>query len=188
MTDNIFYVYQYVLPNGTPYYIGKGSKDRINESHLPWVELPSKEFRQYIKTNMNEKDAFDLEIELIIKYGRKFDGGILDNIKITRWVAQAGWKHSEETKRKISEANKGRIYSEEVKEKYRKPKSKEHIEKIRNANLGRKDDGRSIKIGYTMSLKRWYNDGKISKMFVPGKELEGFYPGRKLRNNINVMA
>jgi hypothetical protein len=34
------------------------------------------------------------------------------------------------------------------------------------------------KIGTTMSLKRWYNNGEISKMFVPGQELVGFYPGR----------
>ena len=41
---------------------------------------------------MAEKDAFDLELELIKEYGRKIDGGILDNIRISRWVAQAGWK------------------------------------------------------------------------------------------------
>jgi hypothetical protein len=188
MTTDIFYVYQYVLPDGTPYYIGKGSKDRINESHMPWVEIPSKEFRKFIKTNMSEQDAFDLELKMIKHYGRKIDGGILDNVKLTRWVAQAGWKHSNETKEKISKANKGRVYSEEMRAKYQKPKSKEHAEKIRQANLGRKDDGRHVKIGKTMSLKRWYNNGQISRMFVPGQELEGFYPGRSLRNIIHVMA
>jgi hypothetical protein len=181
MSNNIFYVYQYVLPNGTPYYIGKGSNDRINESHLPWVELPSKECRKFIKTNMSEKDAFDLELTLIKHYGRKIDGGILENVKLSRWVAQSGWKHTEETKRKISEANKGRTYSAETLEKYRRPKSTEHAEKIRQANIGRQPDGRYAKIGKTMKLKRWYTNGELTKMFIPGTETLGFYPGR-IRN------
>jgi hypothetical protein len=151
---------------------------------MPWVEMPSKEFRRFIKTNMSEQDAFDLEYDLIKHYGRKIDGGILENVKLTRWVSQAGWKHSTETKEKISKANKGRVFSEETKAKYRKPKSKEHAEKIRQANLGRKDDGRHAKIGKVMSLKRWYNNSQVSRMFVPGYELEGFYPGRKRRNTV----
>ena len=40
MSNPIFYVYQYLTSEGNPYYIGKGSKDRINESHSPWVEIP----------------------------------------------------------------------------------------------------------------------------------------------------
>jgi hypothetical protein len=133
MTTDIFYVYQYVLPDGTPYYIGKGSKDRINESHSPWVAIPAKEYRQFIKTDMSEIDAFDLELQLIKKYGRKIDGGILDNVKLTRWVAQSGWKHSEETKRKISEANRGRVYSEEQRQNYRGTKTSEHAAKVKEA-------------------------------------------------------
>jgi len=70
MAQNIFYVYQYITEEGIPYYIGKGSKDRINESHSPWIKIPSKEYRQYIKTGLSELEAFDLEIELIKHYGR----------------------------------------------------------------------------------------------------------------------
>lgn len=153
MAEMIFYVYQYVDSNGIPYYIGKGSKDRINESHAPWVQLPPKEQRQFVKTNMSESSAFDFELELIKKYGRKIDGGILDNIKLSRWVAQAGWKHSDEAKKKISEKNKGRTYSQETLAKYRAPKTKEHAEKIRQANLGRVDDGRAAKSAATVAHK-----------------------------------
>jgi hypothetical protein len=133
MSGNIFYVYQYLTPLGVPYYIGKGSKDRINESHAPWVATPSKEFRQYIKTGLSEIEAFDLEIELIKQYGRKIDGGILDNIKLTRWVAQAGWKHSEEAKQKISKNNTGKIRTEEHKQNYQKPKTAKHAKNIKQA-------------------------------------------------------
>jgi hypothetical protein len=79
--------------------------------------MPSKEFRRFIKTNMSEQDAFDLEYDLIKHYGRKIDG-------------------------------------------------------------------RHAKIGKVMSLKRWYNNSQVSRMFVPGYELEGFYPGRKRRNTV----
>jgi hypothetical protein len=130
MATPIFYVYQYLDEEGTPFYIGKGSKDRINESHLPWVQIPPADRRQFIQTGMEEKEAFDLEIKLIKKYGRKIDGGILENIKLTRWVAQAGWKHSDEAKKRISKKNTGKIRTEQHKQNYRKPKTIEHANQI----------------------------------------------------------
>jgi hypothetical protein len=177
MAENIFYVYQYTTEDGLPFYIGKGSKDRINESHAPWVNLPPKEFRHYIKTRLTESEAFDLEIELIKRYGRKIDGGILDNIKISRWVAQAGWKHSEETKKKISKNNTGKIRTEEQKQNYRKPKTAEHAEKIRQANLGRKDDGRHEKTSQTMKGRPWSDARRAA-----------YLKNKQLKDSLNVMA
>lgn len=133
MNNNIFYVYQYLNEDGTPFYIGKGSKDRINESHEPWITIPLPEYRKIIKDNMTEKDAFEFELELIKKYGRKTDGGILENKKLTRWVAQAGWKHSEETKKIISEKNTGKIRTEEQRKNYKGSKTTEHAEKVKQA-------------------------------------------------------
>ena len=133
MTQNIFYVYQYITEDGVPFYIGKGSKDRINESHSPWLAIPPKEYRQFVKTDLSESDAFDLEIELIKKYGRKIDGGILENTKISRWVAQAGWQHSEEAKQKISKNNTGKVRSAEQRENYKGAKTSNHADKIKQA-------------------------------------------------------
>ena len=82
---------------------------------------------------MTEKDAFDYEIELIKYYGRKKDGGILDNVKLSRWVAQSGWKHSEEVKQKISKKNAGKIRTEQQIMNYQKPKTSTHAENIRDA-------------------------------------------------------
>lgn len=178
MTCKKFYVYQYIKEDGLPFYIGKGSKNRINDSHLPWIEIPPPEFRKIIKDNLSEKDAFDLELRLIKKYKRIIDGGILENKKLSRWVSQAGWLHSDESKNKISKGNKGKIRSNIHKENYSKPKSTEHIEKIRQANLGRPRDDRYIKVAITKSKQRWYNDGKKTIMCEPGNEPKNFVPGR----------
>lgn len=65
-----------------------------------------------------------------------------------------GYKHSEEIKKKISEARKG------------KPRSEETKKKIADANKGNKN----------VRGTRWYNNGKISKR---AKECpDGFVPGR----------
>jgi hypothetical protein len=133
-----FYVYQYVDKEGNPYYIGKGKGNRINVKHK-FTEVPDIEQRQILKNNLTEIEALILENTLVRMYGRKLDGGILDNIKLNQWACLSGWTHSEETKRKISEKHKGLVKSEETKQKMRKPKSKEHAEKIRLANLGRVD-------------------------------------------------
>jgi len=128
-----FYVYQYINEDGSPFYIGKGSNNRINESHSPWITIPAPEYRTIVKDNLTEKEAFDLEINLIKLYGRKQDGGILENKKISRWVAQAGWHHSSKTKEKISLALTGKKKSEEQKQHYKGTKTAEHAEKVRQA-------------------------------------------------------
>jgi len=128
-----FYVYQYIREDGSPFYIGKGSKNRINESHSPWIQVPSVKYREIIKDNLTELEAFDLELLLIKKYGRQIDGGLLENKKISRWVAQAGWTHSDEAKEKISKANSGKVRTTEQKKNYKGTKSVEHANKVKKA-------------------------------------------------------
>lgn len=78
---NRFYVYAFLREDGSPYYIGKGSDGRINQSQGRGCGKPPEERRVKIKENLGEKEAFDLERELISKYGRKGldEGGILYN-------------------------------------------------------------------------------------------------------------
>lgn len=77
---NIYYVYQYLREDNTPYYIGKGKNNRAwstQHKHKPKDESRI----QIIQENMSEDDAHNLEIELIAKYGRKDIGtGILRNM------------------------------------------------------------------------------------------------------------
>jgi len=131
----MFYVYEYQREDGSPYYIGKGTKNRINEKHT--VNLPPLERRVILKTDLSEQEAFDLEIELIKKYGRKDLGtGILRN-RTNGGEGGSGriFQHSEDSKRKISEAHKGKPSSW----KGRSP-SPESREKMRLAKLGKKQD------------------------------------------------
>jgi hypothetical protein len=128
---NIYYVYQYLREDQTPYYIGKGSTNRINEGHA--LPIPIKERRVMIAENLSEQAAFDLEIELIAKYGRKDLGtGILRNLtdggdgasgyryteerkqayskrmkKTNAKRKQEGWEYPESARKTISEMQKG---------------------------------------------------------------------------------
>ena len=144
---NIYYVYQYLREDMTPYYIGKGKGDRLNRRHK--VGLPPKERRVIIADNLLEQEAFDLEIKLITKYGRKDLGtGILRN-QTNGGDGASGTIHSAETRAKRSKSCKGRkggmlgkSQSSEQKEKVSaalkgKPKSEEHKRKISEAMKGK---------------------------------------------------
>jgi len=135
--ERLYYVYQYLTEDNIPYYIGKGKGNRINRGHK--VQLPPPERRVIIQDILSNEEAKELEKYLISKYKRKVDGGILDNIKINQWACHAGWKHSEETKRKISEKNTGKKRTPEQLKNYKGTVTEEHKEKVRQANLGRKD-------------------------------------------------
>lgn len=154
----IYYVYQYLREDGSPYYIGMGHGSRIRDPHSG-IKVPKKEFRKFIQENISETDALRLERILTEKYGLIIDGtGILEN-KIHGGHASPrgmlGKKQREDSRLKISLGNKGKIRTEEHKENYRRPKSAEHAEKIRQANLGREDDGRNAKISATKKNKPW---------------------------------
>jgi len=161
MADHIFYVYQYTNEDGQPYYIGKGSAKRIDKPHTK-TTLPPKERRVIIKDGLSNEEAKQLEGALISKYKRKLDGGILDNIKINQWACAVGWKHSEETKRKISQGNCGKKRTPEQLKNYKGTVTSEHREKVRQANLGRPyDPVRAAKISVT--LKRYFAERKAKK-------------------------
>jgi hypothetical protein len=79
-----YYVYQYVREDGTPYYIGKGTKQRAWEKHKRAngsdMRPKDRDRIQILKNNLTEQEAWDLETELISKYGKLTEGGILANI------------------------------------------------------------------------------------------------------------
>ena len=69
----MFYVYQYLRVDGSPYYIGKGSGDRAWKKWGKKDVKPPKDTSRIVivEDNLSEEAAFALERKLIAEYGRK---------------------------------------------------------------------------------------------------------------------
>lgn len=113
-----FYVYVHRRNDtGAIFYVGKGCGKRatkkLDRSDW-WKSIEAKHGRtiEIIKRGMNEQDAFDLEQWIIESIGR-------DSLCNLRDGGSGGIEPSAETRRKMSEAKKGRKPSEETKEKMR---------------------------------------------------------------------
>ena len=150
----VFYVYEHWRPDkNEPFYVGKGKGSRSryvprgNRHHqfvLKKLErLGLKTEVLIVADNLAEEDAFNLEIRRIA-FWRKLD------VKLTNasdgGEGPSGFKHSEETKAKVSAAGRGRIFSKERranisaanKGKKRGPQSEEHRAAISAGNKGKK--------------------------------------------------
>jgi hypothetical protein len=109
-----YYTYAYLREDRTPYYIGKGKGDRIYSASSRIIKPPKDKSRIiYLKQNLTEEEAFRHEIYMIDVLGRKDLGtGILHN-RTDGGEGASGAIRSDETKKRMSEAGKGRIFSEE---------------------------------------------------------------------------
>jgi hypothetical protein len=160
---HIYYVYQYIRKDGTPYYIGKGSGRRAYVSQRT-IPRPTNINRiQIVAQHLSEPEAFLLESKLIAIYGRvdlgngilhnKTDGGDGGHNVVNKIAWNKGKKQTPEHNQKISLALKSYV------------RTKEHNQKIKE-NHRRPSKG-----------KHWWTDGVTELMSValPG---ENFYRGR----------
>ena len=122
-----YYTYAYLREDGTPYYIGKGIGKRAHSSANRRISTPPKNKILYLKQNLKEEDAFKHEKYMISIFGRKDLGtGILRNLT-DGGEGASGAVRSEEFKENLRKINIG------------KKLSKEHIDKLRLANIGEKN-------------------------------------------------
>jgi len=147
VNHNRFYTYAYLRKDKTPYYIGKGSGDRIYaKKGRPCGKPKDKSRIIFLKQNLSEEEAFRHEKYMIAVFGRNDLGtGILHNrtdggegssgisemtrkIKSEKMIGKNnpnyGKSHSDEWKRNHSEKMKGenhhlygKSHSEETKRK-----------------------------------------------------------------------
>ncbi len=104
---NDYYTYAFLREDKTPYYIGKGRGKRINSKNRAIKPPKDKSRIIFLKKNLTEAEAFKHEVYMIFVLGRKDLGtGILRN-RTDGGEGASGAVQSEETKKKLSEANSG---------------------------------------------------------------------------------
>lgn len=161
---NIYYVYQYVRKDQTPYYIGKGKEDRAWVSHRrsngAEIKPKDKSRIQILTENLTEKEAFDLETELITKYGLKSEGGMLVNMT----YGGEGRSPGKALREQWSKAKKG-IPKPPRTEKHKKNLS-ESCKGIPKPTVSKALKGRSqpleVRQKRSESIKKWWAERKAN--------------------------
>jgi hypothetical protein len=169
---NIYYVYAYLRKSdGSPYYIGKGQKNRIIGRH--GVSVPRDRSRiVFLEKNLTEIGALALERRMIRWYGRKDQStGILRN-KTDGGEGASGYRQNVESRKKIADSKLG---------KRRKPFTKEHRENMRKSqairnvmprsNLTRKKISEALK-GKTLSIETKLKISQSKQGKSTGKKTE----------------
>jgi hypothetical protein len=163
VNPNRFYTYAYLREDRTPYYIGKGSGNRINENKGRPCKKPKNKSRIiFLKQNLTEEEAFNHEKYMIAVFGRKDLGtGILHN-KTDGGEGCSGFKHSEETKRNHSIKMKGKNHPHYGKRStfYGKSHSNDSKRKLSEKRRGENNPMYGRKKENSPSYgKKWWNDG-----------------------------
>jgi hypothetical protein len=165
-----YYTYAYLREDGTPYYIGKGEKDRIYKKGKGEIRPPKDKSRViFLKQNLTEEESFKHEVYMIAVFGRKDLGtGILRN-RTNGGEGFSGAIHTSETKAKISAAmkgenspNYGKTLSPEIKAKLSAAMKGKTLSPETRAKISAAMEGEnSPNYG-----KMWITNGEISK-FIP---------------------
>ena len=172
--DRRFYVYAFLRKDGTPYYIGKGTGQRIDSPKGRRFKLPPKDQRRVLIGGLTEAESFEHEIALISLLGRKDQGtGCLRNLT-DGGDGVSGCIPSPETRAKMSAAQKGRTFSPEALARMsaaQANRSPEHRAKISAASHNRSPETRA-KLSAANKSRSWTAEARA--------KLSAAFKGRKL--------
>lgn len=148
---NGYYTYAWLREDKTPYYVGKGIRNRAYCPHRrgdTYMSPPPRNRVLFLKKNLTEFDAYKHENYIISILGLKSEGGILINMSYG------------------GEGSSGRVLSEETKEKIRQKNKNKKLTKEQKELISKQ-----------VSQRRWWNNGEIDKHTIecPG---DGWILGR----------
>jgi hypothetical protein len=193
--DKRFYVYAHMTSDSDNandvFYIGKGTGDRYkrkNNRGPYWnnfvKSINNKYYTRILEDNLTTEMAIFKEMIWIDVLGKKIDGGLLVNLT-NGGEGMLGYKASDLTRKKISESNKGKIVSNELKAHYSKlfsgkgnPRyganvSIETREKISNANKGKLEGIKHPK--YKGCILELDVEGNVLNKYTTAKEVSVKY-------------
>jgi hypothetical protein len=157
--SNKFYTYAYLREDRTPYYIGKGSGNRIFSKKDRVINLPKDKSRIiFLKQNLTEEEAFKHEKYMIAVFGRKDLGtGILHN-RTDGGEGVSGYRHTAKTKVKLSKISLGRVLTDRQRKNVSssmrgKKKTPEHSKNISKGKMGEKNPNYGKKLQNKLKKK-----------------------------------
>ena len=168
----IFYTYMYLREDGTPYYIGKGARNRAFRPHRTGV--PPKD-RILIEPHTSEADALESEKFLIAYYGREdLRTGCLLNLTNGGEeppVGRATGKRSAESKQRMRLAKLGKKFSPDHVEKLRKSHQEHPLPQEALAARGRNISVAKKGVPFTEEHKEAIRQSRIGKtLSAPRKD------------------
>ena len=180
---NKYYVYTHTrIGDALPFYVGKGFGKRAYRTSYRskyWRNVAKDGYDVRIEiTDLSEDEAFQLEREIIKTYGRRDLGtGCLVNLT-DGGEGPSGYIKSDDHKRKISEAAKGKTRSEKTKQKISdakkgKTQSEEHKRKLSQSKKGKTlsdDHKRKISDAKAGKTRASFSDDTKRKMSEKAKE------------------